>query len=321
MTTAFVLSGGGSLGAIQVGMLQALGARRIEPDLLVGTSAGALNAAFVAGHGMSEASLDELATIWTNLRRADVFPLQLGRFTAATLGWVPSLCPNDGLRRLVDRHLVFDRLEDARVPVHVVATDVRSGHEVLISEGDAVEAVLASAAVPAVLPAVRLGNRDLIDGGVADNTAISLALELGADVVYVLPTGYACALENAPRTVLGNALHALTLLIEQRLVLEVAHYAEHADIRVLPPLCPLSVSSADFRHGALLIKRARISAARWLNAGGHQLPHPERFLSLHDHPPFVHALPARRATSTPSIWLGGGGRHDAHRNDCFSTRS
>ena len=288
MTTAFVLSGGGSLGAVQVGMLQALAARRIEPDLLVGTSAGALNAAFIGSHGMTDASLSELATIWTDLRRGDVFPLHLARLTAATLGLAPSLCPNDGLRRLVDRHLACDRLEDARVPVHVVATDVRSGKEVVLSEGDAVEAVLASAAVPAVLPPVHVAGRDLIDGGVADNSAISHAFGLGADVIYVLPTGYACALERAPRSILGNALQALTLLIEQRLILEVAHYAERADIRVLPPLCPLTVSSADFRHGALLIDRAQIATGRWLDAGRHHLPHPERFLSLHDHPPLTH---------------------------------
>jgi NTE family protein len=289
MTTAFVLSGGGSLGAVQVGMLQALAARGIEPDLLVGTSAGALNAAFVAGHGMTEAALDELAVIWTNLRRADVFPVQLARLMAATVGCSSSLCPNDGLRRLVDRYLAFARLEDARIPVHVVATDLRSGREVLLSEGDAVSAVLASTAVPAVLPPVRLDDRDLIDGGVADNTAVSHALGLGADVVYVLPTGYACALERPPRSILGSALQALTLLIEQRLILEVGYYADRADIRVLPPLCPLTVSSADFRQGALLIDRAQVATARWLDAGRHQLPHAERFLSLHDHPPLTHA--------------------------------
>jgi NTE family protein len=75
MTTAFVLSGGGSLGAVQVGMLQELAARGIRPDLLVGTSAGALNAAYVAGHGAEPAALDRLAAIWRALRRRDVFPL------------------------------------------------------------------------------------------------------------------------------------------------------------------------------------------------------------------------------------------------------
>jgi NTE family protein len=283
MVSAFVLSGGGSLGAVQVGMLQALTARGVEPDLLVGTSAGALNAAYVAGHGVSAASLDDLGAIWSRLRRRDVFPLQPARLGAAALGRAGSLFFNGALRRLISENLAFDRLEDADIPVHVVATDVGSGQEVLISDGDPVDAVLASAAIPAVFPSVRIAGRDLVDGGVADNAAVSAAVTLGADVVYVLPTGYACALEQPPATPLASALQALTLLIEQRLILEVGRFAEHADIRVLPPLCPLSVSSADFGHGALLVERARTATGRWLDQGGPRLAHPERFLSLHRH--------------------------------------
>ena len=283
MVTAFVLSGGGSLGAVQVGMLQALAARGVEPDLVIGTSAGALNAAYVAGYGTSPEALDELAAIWTGLRRRDVFPLQPARLGAAAMGRAPSLCPNGGLRRLIRDHTAFDQLEDAKIPVHVITTDLRSGEEVVLSTGDAVDAILASAAIPAVFPSVRIGDRDLVDGGIADNAAISQAVALGADVVYVLPTGYACALDDPPASPLSSALHALTLLIEQRLILEVAHFAELTDIRVLPPLCPLSVSSTDFRHGALLIERARTATERWLDEGGPRLSHPERFLSLHRH--------------------------------------
>ena len=283
MVTAFVMSGGGSLGAVQVGMLQALTGRGVAPDLLVGTSAGALNAAYVAGHGASRESLDDLEAIWSRLRRRDVFPIQPARLGAAALGRAPSLFPNCALRWLIREYLAFDRLEDAAIPVHVVATDVGSGQEVLLSEGDPVDAILASAAIPAVFPSVRIAGRDLIDGGVADNAAVSQAVSLGAEVVYVLPTGYACALAQPPATPLASALQALTLLIEQRLILEVGHFAEHADIRVLPPLCPLSVSSADFRHGALLVERARNATGRWLDEGGPRLAHPERFLSLHRH--------------------------------------
>jgi NTE family protein len=283
MVTAFVLSGGGSLGAVQVGMLQALSARGIEPDLLLGTSAGALNATYVAAHGTGATALGALQGIWTTLRRRDVFPLLPARLGAAALGRVSSLCPSAGLRRLVQEHLTLPRLEDAGIPVHLVATDVRSGQEVLISEGDPVEAILASAAIPAVFPAVRIAGCDLIDGGVANNAAVSRAVDLGADIVYVLPTGYSCALERAPSTPLASALHALTLLIEQRLVLEVAHFADRADIRVLPPLCPLSVSSADFRHGSLLVERSLVQSGRWLDEHGPRIAHPERFLSLHSH--------------------------------------
>ena len=282
-TTAFVLSGGGSLGAVQVGMLQALTARGVRPDLLVGTSAGALNAGFVAGHGTDRGALDRLAAIWAGLRRRDVFPLQPSRLAAVAVGRAPSLCPNDGLRRLLVEHLPFARLEDAAIPLHVVATDVCSGEEVVLSRGDAVDAILASAAIPGVFPSVRVGGRTLVDGGVADNAAISHAVALGADVVHLLPTGFACALEEPPSTPLASATHALTLLIEQRLVLELATYSGRADVRVLPPLCPLSVAPTDFRHAAALIDRARSATERWLDAGGPALPHPERFLSLHHH--------------------------------------
>src|SRR5688572_2451554 len=147
MVTAFVLSGGGSLGAVQVGMLQALAARGVEPDLLIGTSAGALNAGYVAGHGTSTDALDDLATIWARLRRRDVFPLDPVRLGAAAVGRAPSLCPNGALRRLIGEHIAFDDLEDAAIPVHVITTDVRSGAEVVLSAGGAVDAVLASAAI------------------------------------------------------------------------------------------------------------------------------------------------------------------------------
>lgn len=286
MVTAFVLSGGGSLGAVQAGMLQALAARGVEPDLLIGTSAGALNAAFVAGRGTGPEAMRDLAAIWGGLRRRDVFPLQVGRLGAAAMGRARSLCSNAALRRLISDRVAFDRLEGAAIPVHVVATDVRSGEGVVLSEANAVDAILASAAIPAVFPSVRIGERDLVDGGVAHNAAVSTAVEMGADVVYVLPTGYACALEAPPSNPLASALHALTLLIEQRLIVEVAHFAGDTDIRVLPPLCPTSVSSVDFRHGDMLVERARAASERWLDGDGPRLAHPDRFLSLHHHTRF-----------------------------------
>jgi NTE family protein len=82
----------------------------------------------------------------------------------------------------------------------------------------------------------------------------------------------------------ATAVHALTLLIEQRLMLDVAAYHDRVELIVLPPLCPLSISSVDFRAAALLIERAHAATSRWLDAGSHRLPHPERFLSLHRHP-------------------------------------
>lgn len=285
MTTAFVLTGGGSLGAVQVGMLQALGERGVRPDLLIGTSAGAINAAYVAGHGMSEAALEQLAGTWRALRRRDVFPLDPFRHALAVAGARTSLCNSRNLTRLLEAELPYRKLEDAQIPVHIVATNLLSGREVLLSTGDALSALLASAAIPGVLPVVEREGLTLVDGGVADNAALSQAVALGADEVYVLPTGFACALSRPPASPLGVALQSLTFLIEQRLVMEVADFSGPGLIKVLPPLCPLSVPSTDFSHGAELIGRARAATGRWMDEGGPALPNPERFLSLHHHAP------------------------------------
>jgi len=283
-TTAFVLSGGGSLGAVQVGMLTALAERDVKPDLLIGTSAGAVNAAYLAGHGMSDESLAELAATWRGLRRHDVFPFDPLRHALAIAGARPSLCSDAGLRRLIEAHLPYRNLEDASIQLHIVTTDLLSGEEVLLSTGDAASAVLASAAIPGVLPPVKREGRVLVDGGVADNCALSQAVALGADEIYVLPAGVSCALERPPSTALATAVQSLTLLIEQRLVIDIATFRGAARLNVLPPLCPLSVSSSDFGRAADLIERARIATSAWLDSGGPSLPAPERFLSLHRHP-------------------------------------
>lgn len=283
MTTAFVLSGGGSLGAVQVGMLQALAERDVHPDLLIGTSAGAINAAYLAGHGTGRRALHDLGAIWRGLRRQDVFPLDPLRHLLALVGHRPALCSDSNVRRLIETHVPYRNLEDAAISLHIVTTDLLSGREVLLSTGDAVSAVLASATIPGVLPAVSRDGLTLVDGGVADNAALTQAVALGADVVYVLPAGFACALQRPPTTALGVAVQALTLLIEQRLVIDVAQFTGDATLKVLPPLCPVAVSSVDFSHASELIARAHAATGDWLDSGGPSLPAPERFLSLHHH--------------------------------------
>ncbi|MGN6791475.1 MAG: patatin-like phospholipase family protein [Streptosporangiaceae bacterium] len=282
MTTAFVLSGGGSLGAVQVGMLQALTERHHAPDLLVGTSAGAVNASYLAGHGTSRGALQELAGIWRRLRRSDLFPVNPRRQLLAVAGFRESMFSAEGLRQIVARHLPYRNLEDAAIGVHVVATNMLSGEEVLLSSGEAVSAVLASTAIPGLLPAVRAG-LTLVDGALANNAAISQAVALGADRIFVLPAGVTCALTTPPASPYASALQALSFLTQQRLIRDVATYADQAELHVIPPLCPLTVSSADFSHAAELIDRARNATAQWLDNRSDELPHQERFLSLHEH--------------------------------------
>lgn len=263
MTTAFVLSGGANLGAAQAGMLTALDEAGVIPDLVVGSSVGAVNGAWVAG----QEDLGALGDVWRSLRRGDVFPTRPVGGLLGFLGASDHLVSDRGLRRLLEAHLRFGCLEDAMVPLHVVATDIMTGQDVLLSSGDAVAAILASAAIPGVLPPVRIDGRTLIDGGVVNNAPISHAVDLGADTVWVLATGYSCALDHAPRGALGVALQAASLMIHQRLLLDVRHYAGAVDLRVVPPLCPISVAPTDFSQADDLIRRAHDHTRAWLEHG------------------------------------------------------
>jgi len=285
MRTAFVLSGGGSLAAVQVGMMQALSERGIRPDLVVGTSAGALNAAFVGAYGVDSDALEELARLWRGLRRSIVFPLRADRGLLAALGVRDSLCSPESLGNLLASSLPTTRLEHAAIPVHVVATDVLTGQGILLSTGDTVSALLASCAIPGVYPVVHRGGLALCDGALADVSGLLRAAELGADRVYVLIAGTACALDGAPRHPLSAAMHALTLLLQQRAVADTRAAADALEVRVIPPLCPLTVAPSDFGHAAVLIRRARRASAEWLASGSDMLAAPERFLALHTHQP------------------------------------
>ena len=288
---AFVLSGGAGLGAIQVGMLRALYERGIEPDLIVATSAGAVNGAFIATRAPSVETADDLGSIWRRVRRGDAFPLSPLGGLLGLLGTRAHLVPASGLRRLVTEHLEEGRLERLPVPLHVVAVDVVTGEELLLSRGPVVEAVLASAAIPGVLPPVVWEDRELMDGGVANNTPISHAVALGAGEIYVLPTGHACALERPPRSALGMALHALSLLTHRRLIADIELHRHDARLIVLPPPCPLSIAPVDFGHAAELIERSTHDARAFLEDGGAERP-PIR-MRMHRHARAEAPAPAR----------------------------
>ena len=265
MTVAFVLSGGASLGAIQVGMLQALAERGIEPDVIVGTSVGAVNGAFVADHGFGHDALDELAGIWLGMRRARVFPTEPVTGLLGFVGARRNLVPAGALRRLITRNVERERLEDLPIPLHVIACDVLTGTEVRLSRGPLVEAVLASAAIPGIFPPVDWDGRLLIDGGVANNTPVSHALELAPRHVYVLPTGGPCELTAPPRGAIGMLVHATSLLVSQRFTGE-ALTLEGSRVTILPPPCPIQVQPMDFGHARDLIDRSYAGAARFLDA-------------------------------------------------------
>ncbi len=280
--TAFVLSGGGSHGAVQVGMILALAEHGILPDLIVGTSVGAVNAAWIAGWPGKKGA-DKLADVWKTVRRNDIFPFRPLTGFLGFAGRSNYLVDPSNFRSLLQRHLNYTNLEDAPIPVRVVATEFTTGQEVVIASGEAVEAVAASAAIPGVFPPVVIGGKRLVDGGIANNTPISHAASAGATTIYVLPTGYACSLRSLPKGALAMALQAISLLTHQRLVADIFRYQDTVDLRILPGLCPLNVSPLDFSHTPNLIEQAYIGTSKWLASSDSEAGFVVEDLMLHGH--------------------------------------
>lgn len=267
MRTAFVFAGGGSLGAVQVGMLKALVRLKVVPDFIVGASVGAINGAYFAADP-GEEGVARLERIWHKLRSADVFPFSWTNSLLAVLGRRDHLVAPAFLESLVASELPCKTLEAARIPCHVVATDVLTGAEVILTTGPITTALLASAAIPAVFPSVAINGQFLMDGGVANNTPISTAVRLGATRIIVLPTGYSCSLQQPPRGAVAIALHALNLLVMRQLVSDIEHFSSRLEVVVLPPLCPVTITAYDFSQTAELIRRSEAATRLWLMQNG-----------------------------------------------------
>jgi NTE family protein len=181
---AFVLSGGGSLGAIQVGALQALMDAGVRPDVLVGCSVGALNAAFLAVDPSRE-RLSALESLWLSLDRADVFPASRRSIAGHLVRRDTHLYEPHGLRELVDRLVHTRDLADLAVPIHIVTTDLYSGQPVWWTSGDPRQVLVASASLPGLFPPVELAGSLHVDGGVTCPVPVQRAVELGAERIWV----------------------------------------------------------------------------------------------------------------------------------------
>ena len=276
-----MFAGGGSFGAIQVGMMDSLARHDITADMVVGSSVGALNGAFYASDPTVD-GVERLANIWRGLRRQDVFPFTW-RTLLSFLWRRDFLISHDGVRKLVDDHIPYRNLEEARLPVHIVTTDIVTGDSVVFSEGSAAEAIVASTAIPGAFAPVHYRDRYLADGAISSNTPVRLAVKQGARRLIILPTGHACANESPPVGAVANALHALTLLIARQMVSELENIGPDIEYFVVPPLCPLVGSPYDFSRTAEHIERARLNTDEWLAEGGLErraIPHE---LRPHEH--------------------------------------
>lgn len=261
--TAFVLAGGGWLGATQVGMLYALLEAGIAPDLLVGSSVGAINGACLAGHATLE-GVERLADFWTSVRRRDLFPIELRAIVAGLRGRRNHLCDPLALRTLILRaEPGFGRLEEAPVPFFPIAADLANGEAVVLSTGDVVEAIMASAAVPGIFPPVDIGGRMLIDGSVVTDGPLREAEALGATTIYVLPTAAPSDTVTCRRAI-DVAARAMFLPAHQLAITTPKKQTPRVDVHVVPPPSMAGHSLIDFRATTELLDRSYQDARAWL---------------------------------------------------------
>lgn len=258
----FVLTGGASNGAVQPGMLRALQEAGIAPDLVAGTSVGALNGAVVAED--PDLGAARLLGIWRELETADVFTDGLVTRVRNLFTSRRYLYSGRGLRKLAAGHLRATNFQDLRLPFTAVATDVLAGTPVEVRSGSLIDAVSASAAIPGVLPNVKISGRLLMDGGVVANAPVDAALAMGAESLVVLDAGYACSLPEPPRHAAARILHATSVMIRRQVERQVQDAAEQVPVVALPALCPLRNSPLDFSQSGELIDEAYRTSREFL---------------------------------------------------------
>jgi NTE family protein len=251
-------------------MLRALSERGIVPDLVVGSSIGAVNAAFFAGQPTLEGTY-LAAEMWRGVASNDVFPKGRLHGSWRFVERREAVYPIEGLRRLVQSFLRFDRLEDSLVPLTVVVTRLADGVEEWLTEGPALEAVIASAALPAIFPSVeRAGNR-YIDGGVVNNAPLSVALAAGASRIYVL----LCGGVNFRSFDYGRPYEAMLvafgLSIRTRLRRDLAAVPDDVDVIVLEQSGVEDLFWQDFSRAEELMERGYLDARVVLDRAEEQI--------------------------------------------------
>jgi NTE family protein len=269
---AFVLGGGGQMGAHEVGMIRALLERDVRPDLVVGTSVGALNGAAVAARPDLE-MVDVLESAWLNLDEDRVFGDSLLARTANLVRSRTYLHSNGPLRQMLERMLPVKRFEDLRVPFQCVAASIERAAEHWFSAGPLIDPILASCAVPGIMPPVELDGEHFIDGGVVNSIPIERAVDLGAKEIYVVHVGRIERPLSPPKNPWQVAMVAFEIARRHRFAHDMATLPEGVTAHVLPTGEPESPKYSDvsqlryrdFKAAATRIRRAHRAAAAYLD--------------------------------------------------------
>jgi NTE family protein len=268
VTTAFVLGGGGLLGAHEVGMLRALVNAGIAPDLVVGTSVGAINGAFVAADPAGAAT--RLGELWASEAVEEAFSENLWGRAVRLARSGTHLHAIEPLQHMLTKMLPAVDFADLRLPFQCVAASIEQASARWFSRGPLVPAILASCAVPGLLPPVRIGDEHCFDGGLVDSIPVGRALALGATTVYVLQVGRIENPLSVPRRPWEVGLVAFEIARRHRFHEEMAALPDGVEVHLLPTggtAKPPDLSQLRYRAKATVsasIERAFEASERYL---------------------------------------------------------
>ena len=258
--TAFVLGGGGVLGAAEVGMLQALFEHGIRPDLIVGTSVGAINGAFVAADP-SVGAVDVLRAVWEELASERIFAGSVLSRMGTLVRTRTHLHPREPLRDLLAAHLPVRTFAELAVPFQCVAASIEQAAERWFTAGSLIDAVLASSAVPGLLPPVELDGEHFLDGGLVHSIPVGRAVALGADTIYVLHVGRIDQPLRPPTWPWEVGLVAFEIARRHRFAADLAALPPGATVHVLPSGDPAPPGAGNLRYRDFSAVPARIEQA------------------------------------------------------------
>lgn len=260
-----MLSGGANLGSVHVGMLKALLEENIKPDVVVGTSIGAVNAAGIAADPSLE-QVERMREMWCGVKAREIFPLNPVANCRA-LFREGALFSSHRWRQFLERRATYENIEEAAVPLRITATDYDEGRSVVFDSGPVLDAVMASTALPGIFPPCRLGARWYLDGAISDQLPLKVALDAGAHTIYVMAVGVPSPPPDR-RSPLAVLRHAVTILLFPRIRLDALSLSgQHDSVRIIQvPSVKTQVSLWDMSRHDELISTAYDTTKEFLQA-------------------------------------------------------
>jgi NTE family protein len=260
----YVLGGGGSLGAVQVGMLQALGERDISPDIVAGTSVGSLNGAVLAVDPKSAAN--RLSHLWPRLSRERVFPGGLLAQARTLQHTRTHLFPSTGLAAVISDFIGADlTFADLALPFAAITTDIATARPRVLQDGLLLPALLASAAIPGIFAPVELGSLRLYDGGLVANVPMRQAVAMGARSLIVLDCNFPGNIPEVSGSIAEVVFYTVMVTIRSQAILEAPLVATDVPVVYLHGPEPQRISPLDFRQTGTLIETAYEAARVFLD--------------------------------------------------------